>query len=412
MPAKWRTEKTGYQPDVIISEFAKSRTTNSEGRVSFTDFRFYEQVAALATMLELGQVSDSDAYSIVQKALFSAAKSERFDSTAVLAEANKLLAEHHRKPQKEYCLLTSLSLDTAACPPRLQFLGTRFLFKGDFRRFRKPRASILEEAKHNFDIELPRNYLLVLSKALGRSPEEAVENGLRTFDLLRAVWNFMLNSSESMRMSSGRRQAVNKIHSGPVHTLHNTDGSSAYDGWWYDPQYSGPVPLFRKRDKTARLGAFQRKVWRLLRKHPYRGALEAALIRYGRAMDLRDWESCYLQLWAVLEQLTNTGSGGYGITVKRASALYENGEYARQQLLHLRERRNLSVHEGKEHRDAETLMYQIKGYVEALLWFQLRAGRQFASIQDVGAFLDLPWSKVELSKRLEAIKYALKLRFT
>lgn len=410
MPARWRTEKTGYQPDVIISELAKTRNKESDGRVSFKDFRFHEHVAALATMFELGQVSDTDAYRIVHKALFSAAKSERFDSTAVLAEANKLLAEHHRKPQKEYRLLTSLSL--AACPPRLQFLGTRFSFKGDFGRFRKARTNILAEAKHNFDIDLPRNYPLVLSKALGRSPEEAVENGLRTFDLLRAVWNFMLNSSESMRMSSGRHQAVNKIHAGPVHTLHNINGSSAYDGWWYDPQYSGPVPLFNKRDKTARLGAFQRKVWRILRKHPYRDALETAFIRYGRAMDLRDWESCYLQLWAVLEQLTNTGSGGYGVTVRRASALYENGEYARQQLLHLRERRNLSVHVGKEHRDAETLMYQIKGYVEALLWFQLRAGRQFASIQDAGAFLDLPWTKGELSKQLKAIRYALTLRST
>lgn len=407
MAARW---KQGYEPKVILKQLEQSLIKQEDGQVSFQGFAFTPYSAVITTMLDLGKVPDTEAHRIVSKSIFNAARSGGLSPESILSEVNALILAYFKQPLNKYHLITSLSFGWRAKPPSFSLNGTKLRLDAQFRRYAKARREPIEEIKHSLLADLPTDYAQVLVTTQGRTSEEAVERGIRTLDLVRATWNFWINSSHGFRMSTGKRQPVNEIHLGPLHTLHKPNGSSVGDEWWYEPDYTGSVRPFNAPDKLPRLLTFQRKVLRLLRRHPYRELLESNLIRYSRALDLRDWESSYLRLWAVLEQLTNTGTEGYGVTVRRTSALYKFSDVTRQELLHLRERRNRSVHEGTEHRDLETLMYQLKGFVEDLLWYHLNGGKRFTNIQDAALFLDLPTTNTELAKRFKTIKYALRFR--
>lgn len=42
-----------------------------------------------------------------------------------------------------------------------------------------------------------------------------------------------------------------------------------------------------------------------------------SIVRYVRALDDPDMQSCFHKLWSVLEQLTVTGSSNYNTTIRR-----------------------------------------------------------------------------------------------
>lgn len=407
MSARW---KTGYEPAVIVDELKRTRQVGPDGKISFKSFGFDECRAALSTMLDIGPLPELDARGIVTKAIFEASKSPDFSPDSIVRIADKLLVEFNKNVVRKYRLLTSMSFAEHAKPAKLSFQGTVFTFSAPSRKFRTARDEAMRHARYAFAVEPPTTYSTLIVHTEGRTPTEAAERALTNTDLLRALWNFGLNRGQTFRLSSGQRQPVNRILTGPIHTLHDPDGSSAGDTWWYEPQYMGPVALFDKSDHLIKTIRFQRKMSALLHKHNYKAPLQAAFVRYCRALDLRDWESCYLQLWSALELLTDTGTNGYGVTVRRASALYLEREYARQVLLHLRDRRNHAVHEGKSHEDIESLIYQLKRYVEGLLLFHLGTKHRFESIQEAAAFLDLPVSRDELIRKLRTVRYALKFR--
>jgi hypothetical protein len=409
MAARWKQAK-GYDPNVVLKRLRESVVRAPDGKVSFTGFDFTPLIAVLTTMLEVGRLPETETQRIVTKAIFNAARADALTANGVLSEVDLLVGMYYKQPSNKYHLITSLSFSWRAKPASFSVNKSNIRFSAAFRRYSDSRKEASEEVEHALLADMPTDYAPVLVTTEGRTSEEAVERGLAVLELVRAIWNFWLNSAHQFRISTGRRQPVNEIHLGPLHTLHKPTGASVGDEWWYEPDYTGAVRPFNSPDKLTKLLTFQRKVSRLLRNHPYRELLESSLIRYSRALDLRDWESCFLRLWAVLEQLTNTGTEGYGVTVRRASALYKAADLARQELLHLRDRRNRSVHEGKEHRDMETLMYQLKGFVEQLLWFHLNSASRFTSIQETAMFLDLPTSNAELSKHSRTIRYALRLR--
>ena len=206
-------------------------------------------------------------------------------------------------------------------------------------------------------------------------------------------------------MSSGKLAPVNAIILGPIHTLHTEKGELASQEWWYEPSYLGPVTVWRDAQRRIKMREFTVYVRGALRKLPYSDAIAAVLIRYVRALDLRDWNSSLLQLWSMLETLTGTGvADGHKVTARRVAFLFKNTAYATQVLTHLRDYRNSAVHTGKQNQHVETLMYQAKNFVEALLNFHLARAGQFQTIGDVATFLDQPPGLAELDKQIARLK--------
>jgi hypothetical protein len=209
-------------------------------------------------------------------------------------------------------------------------------------------------------------------------------------------------------MSSGKREPVNKLVLGPVHTLHETNGKRAGDVFWYEPNYVGPIRPRTSSIEWQELRKFEKSVRRKLSKSSYRERLEDFIRQYTRALDSRDWNGDFIRLWGLFEQLTSAERGVDAI--KRALFLYHSSDrtFNRQVLNHLRIYRNRTIHAGEqETEEIETLLYQLKGYVDELLLFHIRWAGEFSSFEKAIDFLNQSPDTTILQDRMNLLTKAL-----
>ena len=210
-------------------------------------------------------------------------------------------------------------------------------------------------------------------------------------------------------LSSGKKYPVNNIVFGPLHTIHFPNGKLASESWFYETGYLGPLEPFDMKNNLTKLYKFQYNARKLLNKSNFKSYIELALRKYTQALDLSDWESSYLRLWGLLEYLTNTNENESHIdTVNRTSFFFREREYAKLVLNHLRDHRNRSVHTGESNQSIETLMYQLKNFVEVVLQFQISNKFNFSSLDEFTRFMNLPSDSTELTKRKNILVNALK----
>lgn len=271
--------------------------------------------------------------------------------------------------------------------------------------FRAARASSrprIPEADQQHD-----GYSWFLARYRGRSTREAYEVTLRHVDLARAFWNYTLNRRTLMRFSSGAQQPVNEIRLGRAYTLHAPGGKSLKAGYWDDPSFMQRRNTFVSAADWKSMNVAARRLGARLHRHPYRRTLESAFIRYVRALDTIDFESGFIKLWALLEMLTATSNAHYDTTVKRALFVFEEREFMRHVLEHLRDERNSSVHDDAGSDQAQTYVFQLKVCVEQLIAFHLNAGRRYGALAEACALLDQPQTKAELLGRIRLARDAI-----
>jgi hypothetical protein len=140
--------------------------------------------------------------------------------------------------------------------------------------------------------------------------------------------------------------------------------------------------------------------------------LEDAVIRYVRALDLPDLHAAFLRLWGTLEALTDTERSrvNYERTVKRVAFHYEDAELHRDVLQHLKAFRNENVHAGHRADKIETIVYQLKMYVENLIYFYMSNHQGFTSLDEALEFADLPLGTDELDRRIKLFGAARRYR--
>jgi hypothetical protein len=135
------------------------------------------------------------------------------------------------------------------------------------------------------------------------------------------------------------------------------------------------------------------------------------LQEYVSSLDGTDRESTFLKLWAILEKLTACGDDGvhrYDLLVDRGSFIWRERQEARVLLEHLRQVRNDVVHHLRSPEEANTCVFQLLGFVHALLWFHLQAAGEFASLSEAGQFLHLSKDRGSLQKQIRIRQLALK----
>src|SRR5262249_20624321 len=130
-------------------------------------------------------------------------------------------------------------------------------------------------------------YLLIRINTQGRSVFEGVSKALDDLNLLRAIWSFGATLGQwTTRLGSGPRKPIGVIHTGPVYTLHNPDGSVASDDYyWFDPDYSGDQDLFKRDDQWQKLEKDRRWAMKQISRLPYGKGLEELFSRYIAALD-------------------------------------------------------------------------------------------------------------------------------
>jgi hypothetical protein len=410
MTVSWNDQ---YNPDELAQYIEQCKKVDESGRIHFEGFRFMEYQVVLYSMLDFPDtVPEIEGRRIAQRAIVQAGKSGTITRKSLIAEASKLTQEYLKRSTERYVLVTTLSLLPSVALPTVRIDNTYVIFEPYHPlRYQKGRLQLVESARHSLFAEPPTEYLSVRVHVSARSPYEGADKATDILDLVRGIWNWFYNRPRWIRSSSGRRSPINKVILGPLHTLHHLTGRLATETWWYQPEYLGAVPSFNPLPEDIEgMYKFLDNVRDRLAKCSYRESVEQGIIRYTRALDLRDWEAAFLKLWSVLELLTNSCFDNNIMTAKRTASVYEDREYAWQVLKHLREYRNRSVHADVGNAAIETYMYQLKNFVEGLLDFHLGKSRRFESLQEAARFLDLPTDKAALETRARLIEYARKFR--
>jgi hypothetical protein len=271
------------------------------------------------------------------------------------------------------------------------------------------RASAFAHHRTALGFSLPSHYKRVSATVAARGPYEAAEKALNAIDLIRASWNLSINRGKGWRHSSGRPSPVNDIRLSPFHTVHQISGALATDTYWYDPSFAKAASLYSDKPRFLRLQEFARKLRLRLVAHPYRRDVEAALVRYVRALDSPDLNDSFLRLWSLLEYLTDSGRDPYKVAIRRTSFLFQDHERARLVLMRLTEHRNRFVHAGSDSQEIEALVFLLKRHVDTLLLFHIESAGRFPLRSEAAKFLDLPSSKSEIDVRLKRLRYARRL---
>ncbi len=409
MTASWLQN---YDPNRLAEKLEEAKIVDESGKISFNGFAHTEYVVVLNTMVKFSnELPELEKRKIVNKATFNAAACGQITASNLLKEINRLESDYLKLPAKKHVLVTSISASRSFKLKRININGGTISFNSYLSKtFAKSVTDIQKNAIHDITGEFPHDYTHVKVNVSAKSHAEAANKALDSLDLIRGIWNLFYNRNQTIRKSfGGPRKPVNKFVLGPLHTVHTPNGKLATEYWWFEPEFRGPLQVYRPSDAIiSKMYVYQDKVRSYLRKSNYRSDLEASILRYTRALDLNDWEDAFLRLWSVLEHLTNSGSDSYKVTVKRASFMFKDREYIHQVLSHLKDYRNRAVHAGSENHDIEIFMYQLKNYVEVLLEFHIVNRFGFKDLNEAGEFMDLPADVEKLKSKSKIIRYAKK----
>ncbi|MEJ7842541.1 MAG: hypothetical protein WKF95_12290 [Rubrobacter sp.] len=413
MHVRWN--RKDFDPDYLVAHLEGSRipadpATDRDAHFG-QDLFFEDTLAVFERALFFSEaVPERDKRVLFGRALFAAANLGELTPGTLIGEVNRRAQEFARRENKEYVLATSFSFaHFATLPESTEISGCQISFgSGLPDNLREGHEEVKERMRRYVFGDYPAihgfsSYCAVWVSVRGRSEYEAAERALAALDLLRGIWNLTLNRRRWTRMSGQRRRPVNEVLLGPVHSLHYPDGTLAAETGWYEYDYVEPTRSGEPQKRWQLVRRNEGNVRTLLDRSNYRGEIEEAVRRYARALDSREWDSAYVRLWGLLEDLTGTEPGdGHEVTVRRAAFQYADPERRlhAQVLAHLKDYRNGSVHGGEGSDDIEAYLYRLKRYVEDKLVFHLQNSPSFMDMGEVARFFDHPPDQAGIDRKI------------
>lgn len=406
MPIKWKKSGNRFNPKVILEKIDSIRTVAPDGKVSFTGFDLEYCLPALHSMLNFPHVaSEADISTLVWRGLAKVEK--ELTPESFLIAINEELESRLATREHTYNLLTSISLDSRDTPKKLKINGAEIIFlSGDYPVKFSSRNELIR--KHRIPVpSSPTTYCHVLIKAKAKSTASAVNKPLRTLDLIRAVWCSIGNPQMQLAFGNAAISPINVIRLGSIHTLHLADGTPTTDTVWFEPGFK-EASIFRM--ENSEIVNYSIKALSKIAASAYKEKIVSSLVRYVRALDESDPNTAFLRLWGALEMLVVPGQADYAKLVQRCAFLFNDTEFHRQLLEHLREYRNANVHAGEESEQARTHCYQLQIYFVALLRFHLGNAKFFQSLDEANLLLDFPADEKDLKRRAQLTGKALRFR--
>lgn len=407
MTVKWKKSSGRFRPDVVLNRINKIRTVGTNGGASFQGLELEELMPALESMLQFPPISREIGKSdLVWHALTKVPGT--LTSTSVLNEINDELSRRLATSEREYVLLTSISVTPFDIPKVIRIGGaTLRAYQLDFPARFKSRSALIASQRLTYDAT-PEKYCRVALAIKSKSPRAAADKALDALDLQRALWCLMLNPAMQYSFGQTSTRPINVIRLGGQHTLHEKTGRLALETVWYEPSFVR-ADVFSIKDRHA---VNKRSSWarRQIQRSKYGGALSASLLRYVRALDDRDPNSAFIKLWGALEGIASPDVALYERVVRRCAFIFKDTDYHTQVLEHLRERRNEHVHIGVESDRARTHCLQLQRYFAHTMWFHLFHADFFESLEEANQFLDSPTTPAQRARNLLLAKRVI--RFT
>jgi hypothetical protein len=149
----------------------------------------------------------------------------------------------------------------------------------------------------------------------------------------------------------------------------------------------------------------QRRISRL----PYRTDFEDLAQRYVAALDQVEHDLAFLQMWAILEKITNTIGAKYDETIRRVTWILKNRGLGEAQLRCVRIQRNRYVHAAHSSGQGDQAAYLIKSYLDPHLRNLLFNEYKVNSLPEYADVLSLPTDVVRLKKIRKWVSVAIDL---
>jgi hypothetical protein len=405
-------------PTFLVKRLYESAVIKDDGSVQWRNLALFRDTPMLSASLMVRgpdgtEAHERDVEEIALAAVKEAVRTSKGKKVpspeAFLVVMDRLAASFFRQPPRPYVLRTSLS--AVKTPFRTVALGgCRIAALKSAVRYRRPTG--MEQAIDDSALALHvknTEYLPIVVRTSGRSVHAGFSTALTSLHLLRGLWTLQSSFRQwSRQFGFMQTKPRTVVHAGPVHTLHHPDGSPATDEFWYEPDFSRDQPLCRPDAGWAALTSFIRNARRLLRNSPFREDIQRLFVRYAQALDRPDEDTAFVNLWGVLESVTNTGRASYDTTIARATWIYANRQEAAEELGFLRMRRNRIVHASASTQDGGSSVHQLKAIVDPHLRHLLVNTFKVGSIQEYASLLDLPANTDSLRLRRRDLNKALR----
>lgn len=405
LKAQWKKNKN-LKPQVILDKINNIKKI-TDGKVTFSSIEYHDAKFALESMISFPPVAnDLDKHKLVSDAVWEVFKTTGAADTFI-KQVNKNMKTTLAKRDNKYYLLTSVSI----LNPRVRSITVNEcnikFYKSNFPRKFKGRVELIDSKKQQSETE-SLGYTKVVIEITSKSEQIAASKALRALDLLRSVFALFANNSDEF--VGNQWEPINKIRLGEFHTVHNDTGEIYPETFWYDPSYSYAKP-FSSKDISIIAKNVKFIISNLDKlNRRYKLILTEGLLRYVRAFDEQNQNVAVMRSWSALESIAAPNESNCDSVTRRCAFLFDESEYHKQILEHLREYRNRNVHAGEESKKAKNHGFQIQRYFKQLILFHIRNSYFFDSIQDTNNFLDLPTNEVSLLKNKKIIDKALKFR--
>ncbi|MBD3672775.1 MAG: hypothetical protein HUJ26_04540 [Planctomycetaceae bacterium] len=410
-----------FAPTVLLSKIGEATSLNcgkivrSGLRTVLASMQYEVAISSLLSIIgpEDKELNETDTRKIVSEAIKAVVKKQGgakpISAAEFIANANRQAADFFRQPTKDFALITSLNLKEF--PARsVEIEGCRISALKNRSRFPMPDALAKQLNAALFKEHVnSTEYLTVKVKTYGRSVHEATDTGLNALNLLRGLWNlFDTYGTTKVRLGGTRQKSIAVITTGPVHTLHQLDGKPAVDVYWYEPTYSEDSSLYQPKRGWKELEKDRKWATRRFKKHPFAAEVKNLVIRYSEALDQTNLDVAFLQMWSMLEKITNTIGGKYDQTIRRATWIFNDDKVPKELLEFLRMRRNQFVHAARASDDTEQIAYMMKRLIDPHLDLLIANSYQVQSLREYGEFLGLPKNLSALEARRDQINVAIR----
>jgi len=406
LKVQWKKNKN-LKPSILLKKIDSLKVIE-DGRVLFSGFEYRDAVLALESMISFPLIADDlDKHTLVQKTIGQVVKDYEIKSETFLSRLRENILLDVGKRDNIYYLLTSLSVNDLRVR-KIAFQGCIFRFyKNNFPSKFKGRKELLNKNKPRSKVESD-GYTKVVVEIKAKSENIAINKSMKTLDLLRSL--FAIYSNSSAELIGNDWQPINKIRLGEFHTIHNESGKVFEECFWYDPSFL-EARLFSLENEEPVIKNIRMIIDRLSKfERQYRYVLHDALLRFVRAFDEKDQNIAVLRAWGALESIAAPNESNCDSVTTRCSFLFEDYEYHKQILEHLREYRNRNVHAGQESEMAKSYGFQIQRYFINIFLFHIRQQNTFHSIDEANRFLDLPADRDKLIFLQNMINKSLRFR--
>lgn len=402
MPIKWKNPKR-FKPQIVLERLSKSRSVAEDGSISFANFQIHQDAAALLSMLEFPRVAeDMDKAGFVWGALFKSGPD--FSPEIFIKNINRELDKQLSKKEEKFVLVSSISFDSASWPRRVSVLSSSIEFFGMNlpKKFLSRKKLIEQNGRHLGIEDAPANYCVVGVSVHAKSAHMAASRALRDLDVYRGILCLEANKTLEISFGGNAHQPINLIRLGGFQTLHHVNGLSASEAIWYVPQYKKEKLYRFKRPDVVQRNV--RYALRRIKKSPFGNVIAESVGRYVSALDEPDPNTAFIRLWGAFEMLLTPGVADYDALVDRCCFIFQESEYHRQVLMHLREYRNANIHAGHQTNEARTNCFLLQDYYKYLFWFLIEKSLTYRSLSDLHEFLSLPQDLGQLKAKSKLLK--------